>query len=93
MKFVTKKHITSVYNGHYNQKCNSCEKSFLQAGDLKKHINAVQNGQKDYKCGSCGKSFSQAGNLKKHINAVHNGQNSLSYILTYHLMHDSALSI
>ena len=54
-----------------NHKCDSCGKSFSEAGHLKGHINEVHNGQKDHKCDSCGKSFSQPGHLKTHINSVH----------------------
>ena len=32
-----------------NHKCDSCEKSFSQAGGLKIHIKLVHNGQKDHK--------------------------------------------
>ena len=57
-----------------NHKCDSCGKSFSQAGAMNIHINAVHNGQKDHKCHSCGKAFSEARSLKKHINIAHNGQ-------------------
>ena len=65
-------HINSVHNIQEDRKCDSCGKSFSQAGNLKKHINVVHNGQKDHKCNTCGRIFSQAGNLKKHMK-VHNG--------------------
>ena len=35
-------------------KCDSCKKTFSQAGNLKTHINSVHNGQKGHKCESCG---------------------------------------
>ena len=53
--------------------CDTCGKSFSQAGYLKKHIYTIHEGHIDHKCESCGKSFSQAGNLKKHIHTVHEG--------------------
>ena len=64
----------SVHNGQKDHKCDSCGKSFFEAGSLKEHINSVHNGQKDYKCDSCGKAFFEAGSLKIHINSVHHGQ-------------------
>ena len=51
-------------------KCESCDKLFSQAGDLKKHIHKIHEGHKYYKCESCDKSFSRAGNLKKHIHTI-----------------------
>ena len=60
--------LSSSLNGQKDHKCNSCGKSYSEAGTLKKHINAVHNGQKDHKCNSCEKAFSEAGKLKKHIN-------------------------
>ena len=51
--------------------CESCGKSFSEAGSLKKHIHTIHEGHKGYKCESCGKSFSQAGDLKRHIHTIH----------------------
>ena len=68
-----KKHIYTVHEGHKDYKCESCGKSFAEAGSLRKHIHRIHEGHKDHKCESCGKSFSQAGNLKIHIHTVHEG--------------------
>ena len=39
-----------------NFKCNSCVKSFTQAGNLRVHIKTVHEGHtSDYKCDSCDK--------------------------------------
>ena len=66
-------HIDSVHNWQKDYKCNSCVKSFSQAGNMKTHIDSVHNGQKYHKCDTCGKSFSQARNSHKfHIfNLLH----------------------
>ena len=55
-------------------KCNSCEKTFSQSGNLNNHFKKVHDGTKYNNCDSCGKAFFNAGKLKQHINAVHNGQ-------------------
>ena len=64
----------AVHNGQKDHKCDSCEKLFSQAGNLKKHIDEVHNGQKDHKCDYCGNLFSRVGNLKKHIYLAHMAQ-------------------
>ena len=51
-------------------KCESCGKSFSNAGYLKRHIHVVHEGNK---CESCGNSFSKAASLKKHIHTFHEG--------------------
>ena len=38
-------------------KCESCGKSFFEAGILRMHIHTVHDGHKDHKCETCGKSF------------------------------------
>ena len=68
---------TSNKNGFLEHKCESCNKSFSQAYNLKNHIHTVHEGHKDYKCESCGKSFSQAGDLKRHIHKIHEGHNDV----------------
>ena len=65
--------IWTDHKGHKDHKCESCDKSFSQRGDLKKHIHTVHKGHKDHKCESCGKSFSDAGQLKRHIQLIHEG--------------------
>ena len=67
-----KLHVKTEHKAMKMNQCESCGKSFSQAGHLKRHIHTVHEVHRDYKCESCGKSFSQAGHLKKHILAVHN---------------------
>ena len=52
-------------------KCESCGKSFTQAGSLNKHIKTVHEGHKDFKCDSCEKSFTQNRSLRIHKESVH----------------------
>ena len=47
-------------------KCESCGKSFCDAGILRMHIHTVHDGHKDHKCKSCGKSFTGKPYLRKH---------------------------
>ena len=37
--------------------CDTCGKSYAQAGDLRKHVKAIHEGTKDHICNSCGKGF------------------------------------
>ena len=63
-------HVKIHHEGKRNHKCDSCGKSFTQAGDLKRHM-LTHEGQRNYKCDYCGKSFTRSGNLKRHIKAIH----------------------
>ena len=51
-------------------RCESCGKSFKQAGYLKTHIYTVHQGHRDYKCNSCVKSFGYLQPLERHIHTV-----------------------
>ena len=52
---VLTKHIHTIHEVRKDHKCESCGKSFSEAGNLKKHICTVHEGHKDFKCESCGK--------------------------------------
>ena len=54
-------------------KCESCNKLFSRAGNLKTHIYIIHEGHKNHKCESCDKSFSTTGHLKNHIHTIHKG--------------------
>ena len=78
--------VNSLKN--HNSTCESCGKSFLQAGDLNRYIYTVHEGHKDHKCETCSKSFSTAQYMKKHIHTVHEGHkdyNCESFSHTYSL--------
>ena len=62
-----KAHIYTIHEVHKDYKCESCGRSFSQAGVLKRHIHTVHEGHKDYKCESCGKLFTTVRYLKLHI--------------------------
>ena len=70
-----KKHIKAIHQLLKDFKCDSCDKSYSEARDLKRHktkdkIHSAS--RKEFKCESCGKSFSKGGNLKKHVRKGHN---------------------
>ena len=52
--------------------CAKCNKTFLQAGNLKKHL-LIHSGEKPHKCNECNKLFTQAGDLRMHI-LTHSGE-------------------
>ena len=69
-----------VHEGRRDYKCESCSKSFKEAGTMKKHILRIHSvhggkptvqGNKNSKCESCGKSFFDASTLKRHHRRKH----------------------
>ena len=54
-------------------KCDSCSKSFHQAGHLKKHKDTVHEGRKEFKCNVCGKYFYTLYDMNRHRRSVHEG--------------------
>jgi predicted SprT family Zn-dependent metalloprotease len=50
-------------------KCQNCDASFVQKGNLKVHISAVHEGKNPYKCQSCDARFVYQ--RSRHIFAVH----------------------
>ena len=51
--------------GQRNHKCDSCQKSFADSGNLKRHMKTIHEG------------FSTTGMLNQHIKKVHDNQKSL----------------
>ena len=81
-------HIKNIHEGHKDFKCDSCEKSFTQPGDLRKHIKNIHEGHKykpeyyreinvtaerRFHCNLCEKMYTKFHNLKFHISKVHEG--------------------
>ena len=52
-------------------KCNICDASFPQKGNLNVHIESVHEEMKPFKYKICDASFSRKATLKKHIESVH----------------------
>ena len=59
-----------IHEGNKDYKCDSCGKSFSEAGSLKTHLSTIHEDHKDHKCESCGKLFSQAGHLQRHLHKM-----------------------
>ena len=70
------------HSGEKLHKCDQCDKSFGQAGDLKKHMifHAKEKLQTPIRYG---KSFSQGAVLKKHL-LTHNGEKFLNVLNVTH---------
>ena len=77
--------INTVHEGQKKHKCDQCEKSFSQIGNLKKHYNHVHKGLKNHLCDLCGQAFSEPGRLKLHINNVHLGLENIKDIKNHEI--------
>ena len=58
-------------------KCEYCEKTFLQARNIKRHILVVHQGCKLFKCGDCQHPFGSKQELKRHCNALNHKFDSM----------------
>ena len=52
-------------------KCDLCEKTFVQNGSLTLHRNTIHQMKQSHKCEYCENSYSQFHNLKKHMDKKH----------------------
>ena len=55
LMYVLRGHIKTIHKGK-KFKCNSCGKSFTQAGNLRVHIKTVHECHSDFECDSCDKA-------------------------------------
>ncbi|KAL0158238.1 hypothetical protein M9458_046314, partial [Cirrhinus mrigala] len=54
-------------------KCHTCNKAFVNVGDLSKHI-IIHTGEKPFLCDKCGRGFNRVDNLRSHVKTVHQGK-------------------
>ena len=52
-------------------KCNICDASFTQKGNLNGHVASIHEGKKPFKCSICDASFTKKGHLDGHVALVH----------------------
>ena len=62
---------------NYSFKCELCDKTFTQSGNLKRHTEIVHEKIKKFKCDKCDKLFSVKYNLNQHIGLVHDNREDL----------------
>ena len=75
-KQALKKHIYKIHEeqGKKAFKCDICDQSFSQKGNLTKHTASVHDSKKSFKCDICDHNFSEKANLKIHIAEIHEGE-------------------
>ena len=60
-----------LYRSFTTYKCDSCEKSFGQKGNLVRHFRNVHKNIKSFECGFCDKKYQQKRTLEAHIKSDH----------------------
>ena len=74
-KQALNKHISEIREeGKKLFKCDICDQSFSQKGNLTKHTASVHDSNKSFKCGICDHNFCQKANLKIHVAEIHEGK-------------------
>ena len=53
-----------------NYQCETCDKAFGEAHNLKKHLRTVHKSLKKYKCDKLGKSFPSSQYISQHISSA-----------------------
>ena len=64
------KHVASGYEGKKPFKCDICDYSFSQKGNMKSHVASVHEGKKSFKCDIWDYSCSLKGHMISHVATV-----------------------
>ena len=70
---LTNLNSSKVHGGKKPFKCEICDYSSLQKGELNQHISDVHEGKKPFKCEICDYSSLQKDTLNQHVLVVHGG--------------------
>ena len=63
--------MKKIHKKHAPYKCEICNQSFTQKGNLDTHIKKIHEEFEPFKCEICDKIFKQKGNLEAHSRKIH----------------------
>ena len=70
------RHVSTVHEKIKNYRCDKCNRSFAENGNLKAHIITVHDKEKRFGCDFCGERFLQRRTMKNHVISKHGTKQS-----------------